>query len=67
MQHLAQTTRYTRAATRTETSRLVAAYLASGGIVKRYATGLRAYPIAAINNAVLTGRKPQFYCIHNHE
>lgn len=54
----------TRHATRLATSQAVTAYLASGGTVKRYATGLRALPIAAINQAVATGRKPSFYCIH---
>lgn len=57
--------RTTRNATRAETTRLIAAYLANGGTVKRYQPGARAYSIAAINQAVITGRKPQFYCIHN--
>lgn len=56
--------RTSRAATRLETTRLIAAYLASGGAISRYPTGARAYPVAAINQAVTTGRKPQFYCIH---
>lgn len=61
----ANTTHHARALTRGTIAASVAAYLATGNVIRVYPTGAQALPYGAIANAMHTGRKPSIHCLHN--